>query len=95
VIRVVGLVGARCTVGGSAPRCVRCHKQVLRPVVLRMDRYALRHWTVTALSLGGRPVSWNVPSRAGLSVMDSSSRAVLGSPRETARPGCHLMPRSG
>lgn len=33
---------------------------------------------VTALSLGVRPVSWNVPNRARPIVMDSSRGAVLG-----------------
>jgi len=54
-----------------------------------MDRYALGHWTVTAISLGGRPVSWNVPNRARPIVMDSSRRAVLGG---TAGDGETAMP---
>jgi hypothetical protein len=68
---------------------VRCPEQVLRPVLLRMDRYALGHWTVTALSLGGRPVSWNVPNRARPIVMDSSRRPCSG---VTARGGQIAVP---
>jgi len=62
---------------------------VLRPVLLRMDRYALGHWTVTAASLGGWPVSWNVPNRARPIVMDPSCTAVLG---VTAGDGQIAMP---
>jgi hypothetical protein len=50
--------------------------------LLRMDRYVLGHGTVTALSLGGRRVSWNVPNRARPIAMDPSCR---DSRRETAR----------
>jgi hypothetical protein len=43
-----------------------------------MVRYALGHGTVTALLLGGRPVSWNVPNRSRPVVKNSARRAVLG-----------------
>ena len=76
VIVVIGLVVARRTVGG--PRAARCPQHVLRPILLRMDRYALGHGTVTAPSLGEWPVSWKVPNRARPIAMDSSCRAVLG-----------------
>jgi hypothetical protein len=89
VIGVVGLVVARRTVGGHRATLCALSQQVLRPHLLRMDRYALGHWTVTALSLGGRPVSWNVPNRARPIVMDSSRRAVLG---VTARDGQIAVP---
>jgi hypothetical protein len=49
---------------GRAPRSGRCSQQVPRPVLLRMNHYALGHGTVTAASLGRRPVSWTVPDRA-------------------------------
>jgi len=65
---------------GSSPRCVRCLQQVLRPGLLRMDRHALGHWTMTALSLGRGPaVSWNVPE---------SSAADRASPMASAIRSC-------
>ena len=89
VIGVVGLVVARRTVGGQRATLCALSQQVLRRVLLRVDRYALGHWTVTALSLGRRAVSWNVPNRARPIVMDSSRRAVLG---VTAGDGQISMP---
>ena len=80
---------ARRTVGGQRATLCALSQQVLRPVLLRMDRYALGHGTATARSLGGRPVSWNVPNRARPIVMDSSRRAVLG---VTAEDGQIAMP---
>jgi hypothetical protein len=89
VIGVVGLVVARRTVGRQRATLRALSRQVLRPVLLRMDRYALGHWTVTALSPGAQPVSWNVPKRARPIVMDPSRRAVLG---VTAGDGQIAMP---
>jgi hypothetical protein len=89
VVGVVGLVVARRTVGGQRATLRALSRQVLRPVLLRMDRYALGHWTVTALSPGARPVSWHVPNRARPIVMDPSHRAVLG---VTAGDGQIAMP---
>jgi hypothetical protein len=89
VIGVVGLVVARRTVGRQRATLRALSQQVLRPVLLRMDRYALGHWTVTALSSGARPVSWSVPNRARPIVMDPSRRAVLG---VTAGDGQIAMP---
>jgi hypothetical protein len=55
VIGVVGLVVARRTVGGQRATLCALSLQVLRPVLLRMDRHALSHWTVTARrSAGGQ-----------------------------------------
>ena len=89
VIGVVGLVVARRKVGGQRATLRALSRQVLRPVLLRMDRYALGRWTVTALSPGARPVRWNVPNRARPIVMDPSRRAVLG---VTAGNGQIAMP---
>lgn len=64
VIVVIGLVVARRTVGGQRAALLCCPQHVLRPILLRMDRYALNHGTVIALSLGGRPVSCAISARA-------------------------------
>jgi hypothetical protein len=67
---------------------VRYPQQVLRLVLLRMDRYALHHGTVSALSLGGRPVSWNVPNRAA----DRHGLLTQGGAGSTVGDGQTAMP---
>jgi len=60
-------------------------RQVVRPVLLRMDSYTLGKWVVA----GNRARTWQVPNAARPIVMDPERRLILGI---TAGDGAFAMP---
>lgn len=90
LIGFIGLRIARRRVGAQRAISRALSGHVLRPVLLRMDRYALGSWTVSGLPPGpAATTTWSVARHARPIVIDPARKAVLG---VTAGDGAVAMP---
>ncbi len=85
---VVMLLGARRTLRAQRATSRALSNQVLRPILLRMEAYALGEWHVSSAP-GSLARAWKVPRRARPIVMDPERKLVLG---VTSGDGAISMP---